>query len=153
MLSVRQWWYQTCTEFGWYQVSAASNPAFGDRMPIDYFLNLCKDLYGEAVNKTFIESQIKGTNTYYGGTNIDISRIVYLHGSLDPWHPVGLYESNKSEKYSVIFIKGWYMQARWDRFFTLFIYFLFNELGLKKKFISVFLLATNFRMAKKSKGP
>lgn len=102
---VRQWWYQTCTEFGWYQTSTASNPAFGDRITLDYFLNLCQSLYDESFNSTFIVDQIDRTNTFYGSTSIPASRIVFLHGSLDPWHPVGLY-SPILDSYTVIFIKG-----------------------------------------------
>lgn len=103
---MRQWWYQTCTEFGWYQITDNSNAAFGNRVPLEYFLNLCKEVFGDDFNQTFIEDQIKQTNTRYGSTNIDNSKLLFLHGSLDPWHQVGLYEDVNLKNCTIIFIEG-----------------------------------------------
>lgn len=107
---MRQWWYQTCTEFGWYQITDNSNPAFGNRIPLEYFLNLCKEVYGDKYQQTYIENQVKHTNNRYGGTNIDTSRLILIHGSLDPWHQVGLYEGDNTKQYTVIFIEGKFIQ-------------------------------------------
>ena len=29
------------------------------------------------------------TNAFYGGKNIDVDNVVFVHGSDDPWHPMG----------------------------------------------------------------
>lgn len=44
---MRQWTYQTCSEFAWFQTSTSSNQIFGtySLYPVDYFVRLCQDLY------------------------------------------------------------------------------------------------------------
>lgn len=42
---MRQWIYQTCTEFAWFQTSSSTNQIFGSLYPLEYFVQLCKDLY------------------------------------------------------------------------------------------------------------
>ena len=29
------------------------------------------------------------TNAMYGGKNIDVDNVVFVHGSIDPWHAMG----------------------------------------------------------------
>jgi len=43
---VRQWFHQTCTEYGYYQTSS-NKSIFGTLFPLDYYINLCFDLYGD----------------------------------------------------------------------------------------------------------
>lgn len=43
----RQWTYQTCTEFGFYQTSDKGDSVFGDKFNADFFVQQCKDIYGE----------------------------------------------------------------------------------------------------------
>lgn len=42
---MRQWSFQTCSEFGWFQTSTSKNQIFGSLYPLDYFIQICKDLY------------------------------------------------------------------------------------------------------------
>ena len=42
----RQWTYQTCTEFGFYQTSDDPKLVFGDRFPVNFFVKMCTDVYG-----------------------------------------------------------------------------------------------------------
>lgn len=44
---MRQWIYQTCTEFAWFQTSTSTNQIFGSPRlyPVEYFVGLCEDLY------------------------------------------------------------------------------------------------------------
>jgi pimeloyl-ACP methyl ester carboxylesterase len=41
----RQWLYQTCSEYGWYQSSGSDNILFGSMFPVEYSLQWCYDLY------------------------------------------------------------------------------------------------------------
>lgn len=41
----RQWLYQTCAEYGWYQSSGSSNILFGSMFPVNVSLQFCMDLY------------------------------------------------------------------------------------------------------------
>lgn len=42
---MRQWTYQTCSEFAWFQTSTSTNQIFGTLYPLDYFVKICQDLY------------------------------------------------------------------------------------------------------------
>lgn len=42
---MRQWTYQTCTEYAWFQTSTSRQQIFGSSYPVDYFVQLCDDLY------------------------------------------------------------------------------------------------------------
>lgn len=43
--SGRQWFFQTCNEFGWYQTSSGSDHGFGTMFPVDWYIQLCRDLF------------------------------------------------------------------------------------------------------------
>lgn len=43
---VRQWFWQTCNEFGWYQTSSGQEHVFGTKFPVDWYIQLCRDLFG-----------------------------------------------------------------------------------------------------------
>lgn len=45
MFSDRQWFYQTCSEFGWYQSSGSPNSIFGTSFPVELSATLCNDIY------------------------------------------------------------------------------------------------------------
>lgn len=44
---MRQWTWQTCNEFGFYQTSEKPTDTFGDRFKLDFFIKQCMDIYGE----------------------------------------------------------------------------------------------------------
>lgn len=43
----RQWTYQTCTEFGFYQTSDKKEKVFGNRFDAKFFIKQCLDVYSE----------------------------------------------------------------------------------------------------------
>lgn len=43
----RQWTYQTCTEFGFYQTSSQSHHVFGNKFPVNFFIDMCADIFGK----------------------------------------------------------------------------------------------------------
>lgn len=47
---MRQWIYQTCSEFAWFQTSTSPRQIFGSSKsyPVEYFVQLCKDLYDQS---------------------------------------------------------------------------------------------------------
>lgn len=42
---MRQWTYQTCSEFAWFQTSSSTDQIFGTLYPLEYFVKICEDLY------------------------------------------------------------------------------------------------------------
>jgi len=101
----RSWTYQTCGEYGYYQTVESSSVPFSKRITLDYFLTMCKDLYG--IDKTSPEKSVKYTNDYYGGRDVRSNKIVFLNGSVDPWHALGLIsDTPKPDDMPVYYIKG-----------------------------------------------
>ncbi|XP_063919924.1 putative serine protease K12H4.7 [Zophobas morio] len=101
----RQWTYQTCTEFGFYQTSSYEPHIFGDQFPISFFIQQCEDIYGDIYDADFIDGAIDRTNTLYGGLDIEVSNVVYVHGSIDPWHALGIIKT-VDESAPAIYIEG-----------------------------------------------
>lgn len=48
---------------------------------------------------------VKRTNTIYGALNIQATRVVSVHGSVDPWHVLGITQTIKKDS-PAIYIKG-----------------------------------------------
>uniref|UniRef100_A0A2C9K4W9 Serine protease K12H4.7 n=1 Tax=Biomphalaria glabrata TaxID=6526 RepID=A0A2C9K4W9_BIOGL len=86
----RQWTYQTCTEFGWYQSSDDVRQPFGHSFPIDFWIEQCQDIFGNNFNITIISDAVKRSNTDYGALMIKISKVLFPNGSIDPWHAMGV---------------------------------------------------------------
>ena len=85
----RQWTYQTCTEFGWYQSSDIPKQPWGRILPVKFFEKMCGDIFGPKFNIALLERGIRETNMEYGGLSPSVSNVVFVHGSVDPWHAVG----------------------------------------------------------------
>ena len=65
----------------------------------------CADIFGPEFNSELLERGIRRSNTMYGGRNIKVSNVVFVHGSIDPWHALGI-TSDVSEGATAIFIDG-----------------------------------------------
>jgi len=88
-VGIRQWVYQTCFEFGYFQTTDGANQPFGNLVPLSYYTDLCRDVYG----LEFVPSRIDDTNTYYGGHSIPANgptNILFVNGEIDPWHSLGI---------------------------------------------------------------
>ncbi|XP_029472070.1 putative serine protease K12H4.7 isoform X1 [Rhinatrema bivittatum] len=100
----RQWVYQTCTEFGFFQSTDSTNQPFSG-FSLSYFVQQCTDIYGPEFNFTRIVNAVGQTNEMYGGFNIQSSRIVFSNGCVDPWHALGIIK-DLSEELPAVYIKG-----------------------------------------------
>jgi len=101
----RSWTYQTCVEYGYYQTVESSTVPFSKLINLDYFLGMCKDVYG--IDKDHPAISVDYTNSYYGGRDVRSNKIVFLNGSVDPWHALGLIsDTPKPEDMPVFYIKG-----------------------------------------------
>lgn len=101
----RQWMYQTCTEFGFYQTSSGEVEVFGNHFTLDFFIKQCEDIFGKKYNEAFVDAAADWTNNYYGALDIAVSRVVFVHGSVDPWHALGITKTQDNGA-PVIYIKG-----------------------------------------------
>ena len=103
----RQWFYQTCTEFGFYQTTDSDNQPFGNMIPLSFYMQQCQDIFGPEFNQYAITRGIEWTEAYYGGRNIsqDTRNIVFPNGSIDPWHALSILKS-VNLYITTIFIEG-----------------------------------------------
>ncbi|XP_060859758.1 putative serine protease K12H4.7 [Metopolophium dirhodum] len=101
----RQWFYQLCTEIGNFVTSNEEDHLFGNTIPIDFFTDLCTDVFGEYFNLNELEKAVHKTTMMYHGLKNTTSRVIYLHGSFDPWNGLGLTEPESDDSIS-IFIEG-----------------------------------------------
>ncbi|KAI8115628.1 putative serine protease F56F10.1 [Lucilia cuprina] len=102
---MRQWTWQTCNEFGFYQTSENSSSTFGNRFNVDFFIKQCMDIYADSMDAKYLNSVVEETNKYYGGLKPSTTNVLYVHGSIDPWHALGLVNA-KNPKTPTIFIEG-----------------------------------------------
>ena len=79
--NIRQWTYQYCTEFGWYQIPNSQHPMRSNYIKSEFWPDYCKRIFGSELPPLDIE----GTNLYYGGMNIQGSNIYFINAGEDPW--------------------------------------------------------------------
>lgn len=92
-VGMRQWFYQSCTEYGYWQ-NASPDPLQSTRsslINLDYHHQICQRLFGlnepantEALNNTF----------YFPLMDELVSNIYFTNGSNDPWSTLSLTEKN-----------------------------------------------------------
>ncbi|XP_064142701.1 putative serine protease K12H4.7 [Loxodonta africana] len=100
----RQFFYQSCTEFGFFQTTDSKNQPFTG-LPLSYFVQQCSDFFGPEFNYDSLNTGVMSTNAYYGGFNVTGSKIIFPNGSFDPWHPLGI-TKDISKDLPAVFIKG-----------------------------------------------
>ena len=102
------WYWQTCTEFGWYQTSNQPSEVWGDEniSPLEISEQYCRDAYGDVYSHDYLEELMEATNDFYGSTEPDVTRVAFVHGSVDPWHPMGIYEEDLNDESPAIYIEG-----------------------------------------------
>ncbi|XP_077397024.1 thymus-specific serine protease [Festucalex cinctus] len=99
----RQWVYQTCTEFGFYQSTDSPNQPFAG-FPLEYYVKQCADFYNITAEQ--LAEAVAETNEYYGSYDIHgATRIVFPNGSIDPWHALGITQDIRADL-PAVFIKG-----------------------------------------------
>ncbi|CAG2056388.1 unnamed protein product [Timema podura] len=99
----RQWMYQTCTQLGYYQTSKSGLQPFGEGMfPMEYKLYMCEGIFGEKFNKHLLEAGVSHTNMMYGALRPQVSNVVFVHGTVDPWNYLGVRESRNLGVHTVM---------------------------------------------------
>ena len=86
----RQWTYQTCVEFGFFQSSDLKSQPFGQYFPVDFFIQQCADIFGPKYNLDLLKKSVEFTNNFYGGFDLKVRNVIFPNGSIDPWHVLGI---------------------------------------------------------------
>uniref|UniRef100_A0AAY5KRD0 Serine protease 16 n=1 Tax=Esox lucius TaxID=8010 RepID=A0AAY5KRD0_ESOLU len=104
--SERAWYYQACTEFGFFQTCEDASCPFSQTLSLHSQTDLCSELFD--VPRHSLPGRIAFTNKYYGETHPHTDRVLYVNGDIDPWHKLSVLEEdlNKGSKDMAVFIKG-----------------------------------------------
>lgn len=101
---MRQWIWQTCTQFGYYQTcDDKTNCPFSRLMDLPSQTKLCSDFF--SISPEEIPKFVSFTNEYYGGDQPRGSKIIFSNGSIDPWHKLGVL-TDLSDTEHAVFIEG-----------------------------------------------
>jgi len=102
----RQWTYQTCTEFGYFQTTdaASSLQPFGNLISLQFNIDSCVDGFGIDFS---VASRVNDTNTNYGGKYLSSgpTNILFVNGNIDPWHSLSV-TTDLSRTVRAILING-----------------------------------------------
>lgn len=102
----RQWTYQTCIEFGFFQSTDSKEQPFGQTVPVEFYIKQCKDIFGDKFDLDLLKQSIADTNTNYGGYDYEGTRVVFVNGNIDPWHALGFYGNPPNKNTHTVFIEG-----------------------------------------------
>ncbi|KAH3770490.1 hypothetical protein DPMN_171777, partial [Dreissena polymorpha] len=102
----RQWTYQTCSQFGYYQTCDANTDCpFSKQMSLAYSdLQICQKIF--KINPADVDVDVQFTNDYYGGNRTQQSKIVFVNGSIDPWHWLSILTNQTALHQYAVFIPG-----------------------------------------------
>ena len=82
----RQWAYQFCTMFGFFQTPNKIYPLRSFDLELPYWHDFCKYIFDPALPAT----KDGWTNQYFGGLNIEGDNIFFFTASEDPWQYCGM---------------------------------------------------------------
>lgn len=70
-----------------------------------FFVKQCSDIYGPKFNEALLEGGVSQSNIIYGGLGIEVRKVVFPNGSIDPWHALGVLQDVNSEA-PAVYIQG-----------------------------------------------
>lgn len=87
--SSRQWTYQYCTEFGYFQTPYRSLHMRSSLLKYDFWVDYCKAIFGSQ-----IVTRAKETNQEYGSVNLVTTNTFFVNGGEDPWQWAGVSQTS-----------------------------------------------------------
>merc|ERR1711962_718096 len=98
----RQWIWQTCTEFGWYQTTNQPSGVYGSSLDLGFFERWCQDAFGDYFTHERMEKNVEASNIEYGGITPDVHNVVFVQGTVDPWHAMGVLDDLREDAVSIV---------------------------------------------------
>jgi len=96
----RIWFYQTCTEFGFYQTCDPDSQCPFTTSPwldtLQSSLSECQFAYDVLDHQT--EFRVNQSNWFYGSDQTAGTRIMFVNGQIDPWHANSVLESISTDE-------------------------------------------------------
>jgi len=84
--NMRQWTWQYCTEFGWFQMAYKAHPMRSRLINETYWVPYCQSIFGNSIGEPAVQYYINR----YGGLNITGKNIVFANAIEDPWQYAGM---------------------------------------------------------------
>ncbi|XP_061454036.1 thymus-specific serine protease [Rhineura floridana] len=99
-VGLRQWFFQTCTEFGYYQT--CDNPAcsFSHLMNLTFQVEVCQEVFN--ISSHAVQEAVSFTNDYYGADHPKASRVLFVNGDIDPWHALSVLKNQSSSELAIL---------------------------------------------------
>ena len=94
---LRSWLWQTCTEVGFYQTCEHNStcPFARGYHTLDADLEICERAFG--IDAELVKQNVEDTLNYYGGWDIESSRILSVNGDIDPWSAMSYSNSGRKD--------------------------------------------------------
>lgn len=90
----RQWLFQQCTEMGFFQTLKMKRHIFGNiEIPMEFYVNKCTDVFGLPFTKQIMSAFIQTTDSIFGGLKPQVTNVISVQGTDDPWNVVGIQET------------------------------------------------------------
>jgi hypothetical protein len=104
--SSRQWFYQTCNEFGYFQTTNSKFSPFSSLKTVtkqNVGIEICKRVF-----QIDISPDIDSTNIEYGALEITVENVTFPSGTIDPWHALAIKNTTslRSSTASSVYIEG-----------------------------------------------
>ncbi|KAI9915516.1 hypothetical protein PsorP6_007282 [Peronosclerospora sorghi] len=90
--SARQWVYQTCNEFGYFQTTTSTQSPFQALRTVtqaNVGTEICKRVYDMNV-----APDVAGATLEYGSLEIEVEDVTFPSGTIDPWHALAVQNSS-----------------------------------------------------------
>ena len=71
----RPWYYQSCTEFSYFQTFSEKHPMRSKMLTIDFYRKWCEDIYGMGT-----WPNVKDTNNEFGGLHMRATNLLITNG-------------------------------------------------------------------------
>jgi thymus-specific serine protease len=101
---MRQWMYQSCTEFGYFEDCTENCVLPKKYFNSNYSANLCSSLFG--IHYEQVEKNVFQTNEKYGGNHLAGSRIIFVNGLVDPWSKLSVLRDLSNDLIAITIANG-----------------------------------------------
>eukprot|EP00771_Trimastix_marina_P003292 gnl/Trimastix_PCT/4525.p1 GENE.gnl/Trimastix_PCT/4525~~gnl/Trimastix_PCT/4525.p1 ORF type:complete len:461 (+),score=26.28 gnl/Trimastix_PCT/4525:51-1433(+) len=87
-LGSRVWWYQLCTQFGFFQTAPKGRVSVrSPGVTLGLFQQKCKNIFGASMAWP---PKAREFNKRYGALHPNVTRVIFTQGSQDPWQWAGI---------------------------------------------------------------
>ncbi|KAI6235273.1 hypothetical protein M3Y95_00034100 [Aphelenchoides besseyi] len=88
--------WQKCSELGSFPTTDCGGSTFGSELPIEFYLSLCRDVFGKSFSRNQIETNVKQLQKIYGDVQtFSATNLLIIESSNDPWLNLSIQQSTK----------------------------------------------------------